>query len=144
MKNIVIITLILIALLASNCGNNNGKNGVASGLKQSDTGNVRLVFKEYEHDFGKVSEGEKIAYIFTFQNKGTGNLIFNSATASCGCTVPKYDSKPIPSGGNGNLEVVFDTSGKNGMVTKTVTVKSNASIPVILLKITADVVPKLN
>jgi len=144
MKNIVIITLILIALLASNCGNNNGKNGVASGLKQSDTGNVRLVFKEYEHDFGKVSEGEKIAYIFTFQNKGTGNLIINSATASCGCTVPKYDSKPIPSGGNGNLEVVFDTSGKNGMVTKTVTVKSNASIPVILLKITADVVPKLN
>ena len=143
MKNIVIITLILIALLASNCGNNNGKNGVASGLKQSDTGNVRLVFKEYEHDFGKVSEGEKIAYIFTFQNKGTGNLIINSA-ASCGCTVPKYDSKPIPSGGNGNLEVVFDTSGKNGMVTKTVTVKSNASIPVILLKITADVVPKLN
>ena len=41
---------------------------------------------------------------------------------------------------SGNLEVVFDTSGRNGMQTKTITVKSNASIPVVLLKITAEVV----
>jgi hypothetical protein len=144
MRNIVIITLILIALLASNCGNNTGKNSATSRLKPSDTGNVSLVFKEYEHDFGKVAEGEKIGYVFTFQNKGTGNLIIASATASCGCTVPKYDPKPIPPGGNGNIDVVFDTSGRNGMQTKTITVKSNASIPVVLLKITAEIVPKLN
>jgi len=36
--------------------------------------------------------------------------------------------------------VVFDTSGRNGMQTKTITVKSNASKPVVLIKITAEVI----
>ncbi len=42
-------------------------------------------------------------------------------------------------GGEGSLEVVFDTSGRNGMQTKTITVKSNAKPAVVLLKITAEV-----
>jgi hypothetical protein len=113
-------------------------------LKQSNSENVKIIFKEYEHDFGKVAEGEKIACLFNFENKGTENLVIYSASASCGCTVPKYDSKPVSPGGNGNLEVVFDTSGRNGLQTKTITVKSNASVPVVLLKITAEVIPNIN
>ena len=35
-----------------------------SGLASGDTGNVKIVFREYEHDFGKVSEGEKVGYLF--------------------------------------------------------------------------------
>jgi hypothetical protein len=87
-----------------------------------------------------VAEGEKISHTFIFDNKGTGNLIIASASTTCGCTVSKYNKKPIPPGANGNLEVVFDTSGREGMQTKTITVKSNASKPVVLLKITAEVV----
>ena len=101
---------------------------------------MRLSSGNIKHDFGKVAEGEKVSYTFTFDNKGTGNLVIASATTTCGCTVPKYDTKPIPPGANGSLEVVFDTSGRNGMQTKTITVKSNASTPVVLLKITAEVV----
>ncbi len=37
-------------------------------------------------------------------------------------------------GSTGNLEVVFDTSGRNGMQTKTITVKSNAKTPVVIIK----------
>jgi len=97
------------------------------------------VFKEYEHSFGKVEEGEKVGYIFRFENQGTGNLVIQNAITSCGCTVPKYDRKPISPGRSGNLEVIFDTSGRSGLQAKTITVKSNATVPVILLKITADV-----
>jgi hypothetical protein len=144
MRTIVIISSILIAVLTSNCGNSTRKNESISGLKQSNSENVKIIFKEYEHDFGKVAEGEKIACLFNFENKGTENLVIYSASASCGCTVPKYDSKPVSPGGNGNLEVVFDTSGRNGLQTKTITVKSNASVPVVLLKITAEVIPNIN
>ncbi len=49
-------------------------------------------------------------------------------------------TKPVSSGESGNLEVIFDTSGRNGMQTKTITVKSNAKTPVVLLKITAEVI----
>jgi len=105
-----------------------------------DTGSVKIFFREYEHHFGKVAEGEKIGYTFTFENKGTADLIISAVTTSCGCTVPKFDSRPISPGRTGNIEIVFNTSGRNGIQAKTITVKSNASTPVILLRITAYVV----
>lgn len=144
MRKIFIIFLVLLAITVSNCGNSSKNSSVNSGLQLSDTGTAQLSFKEYEHNFGKVTEGEKIAYVFTFENKGTSSLVIASAESSCGCTVPKYSTKPVPQGGKGNLEVVFDTSGRNGMQTKTIIVKSNASTPVVLLKITAEVVTPNN
>jgi len=144
MRNIVIISLVLLALILSNCGINSGKGGLHSGVQPNDTGKAKIVFKEYEHNFGKVTEGEKISYVFTFQNKGTSGLVIASATASCGCTVPKYNRKPILPGETGNIEVVFDTSGRSGIQTKTVTVESNASTPVVILKIISEVISNSN
>jgi hypothetical protein len=144
MRKIIVISLMLLAIIASYCGSGTGKNSANSASKTNSTGTSEIIFREYQHDFGKVAEGEKVSYIFAFDNKGTGNLIISSATTTCGCTVPKYDTKPIPPGANGNLEVVFDTSGRNGMQTKTITVKSNSSKPVVLLKITAEVVTTNN
>ncbi|MBK8883128.1 MAG: DUF1573 domain-containing protein [Bacteroidales bacterium] len=138
MNRIILTSLVMITLLLSQCGNADKKS--ASGIQASDTGTVKIVFNEYEHAFGKVAEGEKVGYVFKFENQGTANLVIASATTSCGCTVPEYDSKPIPPGGSGTLEVVFNTSGRNGMQTKTITVKSNAQPPVVILKITAEVV----
>jgi len=110
----------------------------------SDTGKAVISFAEYEHNFGKIKEGEKVAYIFTFTNTGTANLVVNSAVASCGCTVPKYSGRPVSPGKTGNIEVVFDTSGRDGIQTKTVTVRSNAKTPVVLLKITTEVINNNN
>jgi hypothetical protein len=144
MKKILIISFLLPALTFSNCVNNTGKSSDNAGSDHPKSGNVEIIFKEYDHDFGKVAEGEKVAWIFAFENKGTADLVVTSATTSCGCTVPKYDTRPISPGEGGNLEVVFDTSGRNGKQTKTITVKSNASVPVVILKITAEVVTKIN
>ncbi|HNW56918.1 MAG TPA: DUF1573 domain-containing protein, partial [Bacteroidales bacterium] len=127
-------------LLFSACNNTAKKEALANAKIAGDTGTAVIVFNEYEHAFGKVAEGEKVAYTFNFENKGTGNLVIASATTTCGCTVPKYDTKPISPDNKGSLEVVFDTSGRNGMQTKTITVRSNASVPVVLLKITAEVI----
>ena len=135
----LITFLIFTAIVASNCSGGAGRSATGN-TSASDTGKSVIIFREYEHDFGKVAEGEKVSHVFTFDNKGTSNLIISSASTTCGCTVPKYDNKPIPPGSNGTLEVVFDTSGREGMQTKTITVKSNASKPVVLLKITAEVV----
>jgi Protein of unknown function (DUF1573) len=140
MRKFIMTSLVLVGLLVVQCGSGPRKDTGNTSLPSSATGSAEITFREYEHDFGKITEGEKVAYVFTFENKGTTNLVVTSATTSCGCTIPKYNTKPIPPGGNGNLEVVFDTSGRNGRQTKTITVKSNASTPVVLLKITAEVV----
>ena len=138
MKGFQVINLFLLFLVAG-CGSGSGRNNAGTDSSFSDTGRAVIVFKEYEHHFGKVAEGEKVGYVFRFENQGTGNLLIQNAVTSCGCTVPKYDRKPIPPGKSGNLEVVFDTSGRNGLQSKTISVKSNATLPVVILKITADV-----
>jgi hypothetical protein len=139
----ILFTLFVTAFILScnNSGRVNNKNSVSL-VTPGDT--AKISFKEYEHDFGKIAEGEKVAYIFTFENTGSGPLVIASATTSCGCTVPEFDNKPVPPGGTGDLEVVFDSSGKSGKQTKTVTVKSNALKPIVLLKITAEVVTSIN
>jgi Protein of unknown function (DUF1573). len=139
MRKIILIWA-LVAMFGSGCGDGTAVNSAGSAQKEKSTGTSELIFREYQHDFGKVSEGEKLSYTFIFNNKGTSDLIISSATTTCGCTVPKYDKKPIAPGANGNMEVVFDTSGRSGMQTKIITVKSNASVPVVLIKITAEVV----
>jgi hypothetical protein len=144
MRKTVLIALILTALTVVQCGNSSGKDSRGSVSEQSGTGKGSLVFIEYEHDFGRISEGQKVSFVFSFVNKGTGSLVIASATTSCGCTIPKYDTNPISPGGAGKLEVVYDATGKDGRQTKTITVRSNAEKPVTLLKITAEVVPATN
>jgi hypothetical protein len=139
MNKFVIISLALIAVIVSYCGNDSSASAAKSGINAKNDGAGEIVFKDYEHDFGKVTAGEKVAYIFTFENKGNSDLVLKSVSTSCGCTISKFDTKPIPPGGSGNLEVVFDSSGRSGKQTKTITVKSNASAPVVLLRITAEV-----
>jgi hypothetical protein len=140
MNKIISTWFVILLITASGCGNFKKNNATDSGLQKNDTGTAKIIFKEYEHNFGKVTEGEKIAYEFSFVNQGTANLVLTAATTTCGCTVPKYDTKPISPGKEGTIEVVFDTSGRNGIQTKTITVKSNASTPVVLLKIVSEVV----
>ncbi len=128
---------LLVPVVFYDCVHSSGFGSKAQ--SSGDTGTAKIIFNDYEHHFGKVSQGEKLAYVFRFENQGTGSLIIASVTASCGCTVPKYDRKPVTPGNSGNIEVVFNTEGRSGMQTKTITVKSNAKPQVVLLKITAEV-----
>ena len=138
----IFLASVLSFLILSHCGNSSNSGSAGSGEntgRSSDTGTAVISFKEYEHNFGKVTEGEKVGFIFTFENKGTSGLVINSTSTSCGCTVPKFSKKPVEPGEDGTIEVVFDTSGRTGIQTKTISVISNASVPVVILKITANV-----
>lgn len=138
-KGSFVFMVVLAGLILFSC--NSGKAGNrGESLQPSPGDTAKIFFSEYEHNFGKVVEGEKVACVFKFENQGTAPLVITSATTSCGCTVSKYDNKPVFPGGSGTLEVVFDSDGRNGMQTKTITVKSNASKPIVLLRITGEVV----
>lgn len=134
----------ILILLIAGCGGRSNRGESNANSQIGDTGKAVISFTEVEHNFGNVNEGEKVGCIFNFQNTGTGDLVINSATASCGCTIPKYNRKPIPPGKTGTLEVIFDTSGKKGKQSKTIIVKSNATVPQTLLRITAEVTNNTN
>jgi len=138
LKEIILLVFFVIFLIACNSGQGNHTSEKSALTAEKD--NTEISFNEYEYDFGKITEGEKVAHIFTFQNEGPGRLVISSASTSCGCTVTKYDKNPIPAGKGGSLEVVFNSSGRSGIQTKTVTVRSNAKTKVVVLKITAEVI----
>ncbi|HNT92729.1 MAG: DUF1573 domain-containing protein [Bacteroidales bacterium] len=142
MNRRVIINLIagltLTVVLISSCGRT--KAGAAGYQPSDTTGTAILTFKSPDHDFGQVNAGEKVGCIFTYTNSGDADLVITSASASCGCTVPKFDKKPVAPGGSGTIEVIFDTSGREGMQTKTVVVQSNAENNLVILRIIADII----
>lgn len=139
LKGITLSAIVLLFLTGCKSGRN--EEILVDSDAPGDNETAEIVFSEYEYDFGKIAEGEKVAHIFAFQNKGPGKLVISSATTSCGCTVPKFDKNPIPAGKGGTLEVVFDSSGRSGIQTKTITVRSNAKTKVVVLKIIAEVLP---
>lgn len=65
--------------------------------------------------------------VFTFTNVGNGPLVINEVIASCGCTIPKYDRRPIAPGQKGSIEITYNGQGKfTGHFKKSITIKSNA------------------
>ena len=105
------------------------------------TGGIPTIyFPEVQHDFGQVSEGEKVNYTFSFINKGTSELIIKDVKSSCGCTAALLSSSNIKPGQQGTIVVEFDTKNRSGKNSKTVTVQSNdPKDPTKILTIYADI-----
>ena len=102
-----------------------------------------IYFPETQHDFGKVSEGEKVDYTFRFVNKGASELIIKDVKSSCGCTAALLNSSNIKPGQEGTIKVEFDTKNRSGKNSKTVTVQSNdPKDPTKILTIYADIIKK--
>jgi hypothetical protein len=113
--------------------NTNKENTDVTGEK------AQITFATTEYKFGEVKEGEKVNYKFKFKNTGKAPLIIQDAKASCGCTVPSYTKDPIAVDSEGEIAVSFDSQGKPGTQSKTVTVTSNGSDSPITLTITGFV-----
>jgi len=101
-----------------------------------------IKFDVKEHDFGKVNEKDgNVSYVFNFTNKGDAPLVVNKVQASCGCTTPVWTKEPIEAGKKGNIKVTYNTSGRPGLFTKTITVYSNDSLQQVVLIIKGEVIP---
>ena len=138
-----------MALALFSCGGNEQGEKVDSSLVNvSETANGPvdkdklpvIKFTESEFNYGKIIQGEKVSHTFTFTNEGKSNLVVVSAKASCGCTVAQPPKDPIPPGATGKIEVVFDSNGKSGMVSKSITVLSNAEPNTTILTIAGEVI----
>ncbi len=127
-----LLPIILIALLGVSACNN-------ASIKNKAKGQPKIQFYDTEHDFGMIMEGEKVMHNFKFKNIGKGDLIIKNAKAGCGCTIPKFSNKPIPSGEEGAIEVVFNSSNRDGFQQKHINVWTNAQEEPFLLRITCEI-----
>ncbi len=101
-----------------------------------------MTFTERDADLGKMTEGDSLRHQFKFTNTGTAPLLISSAVASCGCTVPSYPKDAVAPGGEGAIDVVFNSKNKAGMNTKTVTVYANTKPDMNTVSFKVEVLPK--
>jgi len=94
-----------------------------NGLDKSELPDMK--FEEEVFDFGTITQGEKVTHDFKFKNTGDKDLVIANASADCGCTVAEVPKQSIPSGQRNVIRVTFDSEGKTGIITKTITVVTN-------------------
>lgn len=95
-----------------------------------------------EHDFGTINESDEVSYTYKFKNTGEAPLIIESVRPSCGCTAPNWTKTPIPVGGEGFVDVKFNSKGKKNAQNKTVTVTANTWPKQTVLRFKTFVTPK--
>ena len=115
---------------------------VFSLVAMSQTQKAVINFEVKTHDFGKILEKDgKVTYVFSFTNKGDAPLVINRVQASCGCTTPTWTKEPVEPGKGGDIAVTYNTSGRPGIFTKTITVYSNDQQEQTVLIIKGEVIP---
>jgi hypothetical protein len=86
---------------------------------------AKISFESPVFDFGTVNQGDKIEHDFIFSNKGKSDLIIRNTRASCGCTVGTPEKSTLKPGESSKIHVTFNTAGKSGQQSKTVTITCN-------------------
>ncbi len=113
-----------------------------SGLTPEQLANAPVVsFTESSFDFGEMKQGEKREHTFMMTNKGKSDLIIRRVRTSCGCTAVAPAKKVIAAGETAPLKVTFNSRGKHGRQSKSITVITNdPKNPTTVLRITSNVI----
>ncbi|WP_236978497.1 DUF1573 domain-containing protein [Membranihabitans maritimus] len=143
-NNWLLIPFVLLALVSCNSGGDSdlrdqareslenqtvvspGAQGAMAAQTDEVSGPVTAItFESKKFDFGTAESGDKVKNVFKFTNTGDEPLVISNVKPSCGCTTPSWPKEPIAPGESGEIEAIFDTSGKSGAQTKSITVTAN-------------------
>jgi hypothetical protein len=113
MKKISLFAVMVLLVMITSC------------KKEIGTSETEMTFETEKHDFGTITQGDKVDYDFKFKNTGGSDLIITGAKGSCGCTVPEYPKEAIKPGVSGVIKVSFNSAGKSGKQAKSVTLFCN-------------------
>ncbi len=97
-------------------------------------------FNSMNYDFGAMKQGEKKDYTFELTNDGKSDLMIRKVRSSCGCTAVAPSKKVIAPGETVPIKVTFDSKGKRGRQSKSVTVITNdPKTPTTTLRISSNI-----
>jgi hypothetical protein len=139
----------ILAFVLTACHSNENKkegistedvNNTASPDGGDKSGLPDIKFEEEEHDFGRITQGEKVSFAFKFKNTGNSNLIITSAAGSCGCTIPEWPKEPIAPGKEGKINVIFNSEGKSGIQEKTISIVTNCEPSTKIVRIKTEII----
>jgi hypothetical protein len=100
----------------------------------------KITFETTTFDYGTINQGQEVKTTFKFTNTGGSDLIIRKTKASCGCTAGDPEKKVLKAGESTVINVTFNSTGKSGKDSKTITVISNApESPSVTLTIKGEI-----
>jgi hypothetical protein len=85
----------------------------------------KIAFAATRHDFGRVEQGTRVRHSFHFVNQGEQDLSIDELRSACDCAATADGSRLVPPGGEGTIDVEFNTEDVFGAQRRTVTVYAN-------------------
>ena len=134
---LILFSLALIFVIQVNAQEMNKKSVPKKEITAQKKG---LMFSVMEISRQDIPFGSEEVFVFEFKNGSKTPAIIQGVQTSCGCTTAEKPAAPIKPGKKSQIAVKYDTK-RVGAFTKTITVTSNVSEPMIL-KIKGTVLPQ--
>lgn len=97
-----------------------------------------IQFEKSYIDFGTVKVGEVKTVSVTFTNIGNKPLLLDDVISSCDCTEVEWPKAPVMPGKTGTIKAIY-TAKNVGLISKRVTVLSNAETDRVILQLKGQV-----
>lgn len=143
------MTLVAFSMVFTSCKDKAASKIDATNLETAqerdakiELGAAVIEFDQREYDFGEVVEGDTVEGVFKVTNAGKSDLVITSAKATCGCTVPEWPKEAIKPGESADIKFTFNSRGRQGKQTKSITLKTNTEKITEILRIKGTVIKK--
>lgn len=133
MKRLMILGCMICCLFAVHA--QNAKKATSSTYK--GTG-AEIKFENVTVDFGTLKVGDVKVVTVKFKNIGKKPLILDDVISSCDCTTADWSKMPVMPGKEGVIKATY-TAKHTGLISKRLTVLSNANTDRIILQLKGEV-----
>lgn len=135
MKKLLIICMALCFVISMQAQSSK----TSSSNKSTYTGTgAEIKFDKLAVDFGTLKVGDVKVVTVTFTNIGKKPLILDDVISSCDCTTVEWSKQPVMPGKKGTIKAKYTAKNK-GLISKRVTVLSNANTDRVILQLKGEV-----
>lgn len=138
MKKFLILSMIfcfVIGVQAQSSKSTSSKSTKSSSY--TGTG-AEIKFDKLTVDFGTLKVEDVKVVTITFTNIGKKPLILDDVISSCDCTTVEWSKQPIMPGKKGTIKAKYTAKNK-GLISKRITVLSNANTDRVILQLKGEV-----
>ncbi len=99
---------------------------------------AEIEFDKKVVDFGTLKVGDVKVVTITYKNVGKKPLILDDVISSCDCTEVEWSKAPVMPGKTGTIKATY-TAKNIGLISKRITVLSNANTDRVILQLKGEV-----
>lgn len=137
-KLLIAFAILLIANVGMAQSNASKSSSAEKNTAATNVTGAEISFAKKTIDYGTLHVGDVKTIEMVYTNTGKKPLILDNVTTNCDCTEVDWSKKPVMPGKTGVIKVTY-TAKHTGLISKWVTVMSNAETDRVVLKTSGEV-----